>query len=303
MEPDTRQTVRLHPPGAGPADLRVEQLPIPALEAGDVLVEVRAASITRGELTWPTDRLPAIPSYEVSGVVAALGADVTARAIGEEVFGLTPFDRDGVATRFAVVPADALAPKPTTLGHVESAALPMPGLTAWQGLFTHGALAAGERVLIHGAGGGVGHIATQLAASRGAIVVATARGEGVDVVRKLDVAEVIDTSERSDLAGAMAPVDVVFDTVGGALLAASPAVLAPGGRIIAVAEEPPDGVEATFFIVEPDADQLIALARLADEGILATAIDTTYPLADAAAAFERVEASNKRGKVVLEVSA
>jgi NADPH:quinone reductase-like Zn-dependent oxidoreductase len=276
---------------------------MPAPGPGEVLVEVRAASITRGELSWPADRLPAIPSYEVSGVVAALGPDVTSRAVGDEVFGLTPFDHDGVATEFATVPADALAPKPRALGHVDSAALPMPGLTAWQGLFTHAALAAGERVLIHGAAGGVGHIATQLAVSRGAVVVATARGDGVDIARTLGAAEVIDTSETSDLAGATAPVDLVFDTVGGDLLAASPAVLAPGGRLIAVAEEPPDGVEGTFFIVDPDADQLVALARLADEGVLTLAIDTTYPLADAVAAFERLEGSNKRGKVVLEVGA
>ena len=301
MKPDTRLALRLHPPGAGPVDLRVEELPMPAPGPGEVLVEVRAASITRGELSWPADRLPAIPSYEVSGVVAALGPDVTSRAVGDEVFGLTPFDHDGVATEFATVPADALAPKPRALGHVDSAALPMPGLTAWQGLFTHGALAAGERVLIHGAAGGVGHIATQLAVSRGAVVVATARGDGVDIARTLGAAEVIDTSETSDLAGATAPVDLVFDTVGGDLLAASPAVLVPGGRLITVAEEPPDGVEGTFFIVDPDTDQLVALARLADEGVLTTAIDTTFPLANAVAAFERVETSNKRGKIVLEV--
>jgi len=303
MQPETRLAVRLHAPGTGPADLRVEELPTPQPGPGEVLVEVRAASITRDELSWPTDRLPAIPSYEVSGVVAALGSGVTTLAVGDAVFGLTPFDRDGVATEFATVPVDALAPKPTTLGHAESAALPMPGLTAWQGLFTHGALAAGERLLIHGAAGGVGHIATQLAASRGAIVVATARGDGIEIVRKLGANEVIDTSDTTDLAAAVAPVDVVFDTAGGDLLAASPALLAPGGRLIAVAEEPPDGVEGTFFIVDPDGDQLVALARLADEGALTTAIDTTFPLKDAIAAFERVETSNKRGKVVLEVSA
>jgi NADPH:quinone reductase-like Zn-dependent oxidoreductase len=266
-----------------------------------VLIEVRAASITREELTWPTDRLPAIPSYEVSGVVAATGSDVATLTVGEDVFGLTPFDRDGVATEFAVVRASALAPKPTTLGHVQSAALPMPGLTAWQGLFTHGALSEGERVLIHGAAGGVGHIATQLAVARGAIVVATARGDGVDLVGKLGAAEVIDTSTTTDLAGAIAPIDLVFDTVGGDLLAASPAVLAPGGRIVAVAEEAPDGVVATFFIVEPDADQLVALAKLADDGALVPAIDATFPIEDAVAAFERVGSSNKRGKVVLVV--
>jgi NADPH:quinone reductase-like Zn-dependent oxidoreductase len=302
VQPDTRLAVRLHPPGTGSADLRVEELPFPEPGSGEAVVEVRAASITRDELSWPTDRLPAIPSYEVSGVVAALGADVAAISVGDEVFGLTPFDRDGVATEFAAVPADVLAPKPTTLGHVESATLPMPGLTAWQGLFTHADLKEGERVLIHGAAGGVGQIATQLAVSRGAVVVATARGDGVDIVRTLGAAEVIDTSETTDLAGATAPVDVVFDTVGGDLLAASPPVLAPGGRLIAVAEEPPDGVEGTFFIVEPDADQLVALARLADEGVLTTAIDTTFPLVDAVAAFERVDTSNKRGKVVLGVT-
>jgi NADPH:quinone reductase-like Zn-dependent oxidoreductase len=267
------------------------------------VLRVAAAAITRDELTWPADRLPAIPSYEVSGVVVAIGADVTTLAVGDDVFGLTPFDRDGVATEFAQIPAEVLAPKPKTLGYVESAALPMPGLTAWQGLFTHGNLAAGERVLIHGAAGGVGHVATQLASSRGARVVATARGAGVDVVRQLGAAEVIDTGATPDLVHAVGSVDVIFDTVGDELLAASPALLAPGGRLVAVAEEPPDGVPGTFFIVEPDADQLVALAGLADQGVLRAAIDATYPLADARAAFERVAASNKRGKVVLEVGA
>jgi len=302
MQPETRLAVRLQSPGEGPADLRVENLPVPALQPDEVLVEVRAASITRDELTWLTDRLPAIPSYEVSGVVAAIGTGVTTLSVGDEVFGLTPFDRDGVATELAAVPAAVLAPKPRALGHVESAALPMPGLTAWQGLFTHGDLAEGERMLINGAAGGVGHIATQLAVSRGAIVVATARGDGMDVARKLGAAEVIDAAATPDLASATAPVDMIFDTVGGDLLARSAAMLRPGGRLVAVAEEPPEGVAGTFFIVEPNADQLIALARLADDGALAPAIDKTYPLSDAVAAFQRVVSSHKRGKVVLEVA-
>lgn len=301
MQPETRLTVRLHEPGEGIANLAVEELPVPEPGAGEVLVRVYAAAITREELTWPVDRLPAIPSYEVSGVVAALGAGVDTSAVGDEVYGLTPFDRDGVATSFAIVPADVLAPKPASLGHVESAALPMPGLTAWQGLFTHGGLTEGTRVLIHGAAGGVGHIATQLAVSRGAVVIGTARGDGVAVARKLGASEVVDTA-TTDLAGALGPVDLVFDTVGGDLLAQSSALLAPGGRLVAVAEEPPDDVEGTFFIVEPNADQLVALARLADEGTITPTIDSTFPLADAAKAFERVAASNKHGKVVLEVA-
>ena len=303
MQPEMRLTVRLMAPGRGPSDLRIETLPVPPPGPGEVLLQVRGAAITRDELTWPTDRLPAIPSYEVSGVVAAIGAGVTTVAVGQDVFGLTPFDRDGVATEFATIPAAVLAPKPATLGYVESAALPMPGLTAWQGLFTHANLAEGERVLIHGAAGGVGHVATQLALSRGATVVATARRDGVDIARKLGGAEVVDTSATPDLVGAIEPVDVIFDTVGGDELAQAPALLAPGGRLIAVAEEPPEGVQGTFFIVEPDADQLVALARLADQGVLTTAIDATYPLTDAVAAFERVASPNKRGKVVLEVGA
>ena len=157
MSSDTMHAVRLHRP-EGPAGLEIDQVPVPAIDATDVLVRVRAAAVTRDELEWPLDRLPAIPSYEVSGIVEAVGADVTQVAVGDEVFALTPFDRDGCAAELAVIPAHALASKPGTLGHAESAALPLAGLSAWQGLIDHGRLEAGQRVLIHGAAGGVGHI-------------------------------------------------------------------------------------------------------------------------------------------------
>ena len=132
--PPARRVVRLHAPG-GPANLVVEEIEISRPAPGEVLVRVHAAAITRGELEWPVDRLPAIPSYELSGVVAATGPDDEAPNVGDAVFALTPFDRDGAAADFTVVPAVCLAPKPLSLGHVESAALPMAGLTAWQGLF------------------------------------------------------------------------------------------------------------------------------------------------------------------------
>jgi len=128
--------VRLHDDG-----LKVEEIETPSPEPGEVLVRVHAGAITRGELEWPVDRLPAIPSYELSGVVVGSG---------DEVYALTPFDRDGVAAEYAVVPADVLAPKPLRLSHVEAAALPMGGLTAWQALFVHARLARGERVFGHG---------------------------------------------------------------------------------------------------------------------------------------------------------
>ena len=158
------QALRLQGAG-GVDDLVLEEIEIPPVGSGEALVRVHAAAITRDELDWPVDRLPAIPSYELSGTVVATG---------EEVFALTGFDRDGVAAEYAVVPASVLAPKPRELGHVESAAIPLAGLSAWQALFDHGRLEAGERVLIHGAAGGVGSFATQLARWRGAYVIGTA---------------------------------------------------------------------------------------------------------------------------------
>ena len=179
--------VRLHQDG-----LRVEEIETPSPARGEVLVRVHAAAITRDELQWPVDRLPAIPSYELSGVVVDSG---------EEVYALTPFDRDGVAAEYAAVPADLLAPKPLRSSHVEAAALPMGGLTAWQALFVHGRLARGERVLVTGASGGVGHIAVQLARHAGAAIVESG------------------------------PADLVFDTRGGEVPA--------GGRVVTIAEEMP----------------------------------------------------------------
>ena len=138
-----------------------------------MLVRVHAAAITRDELDWPVERLPAIPSYELSGVVAAVGPGADEGLVGEAVYALTGFDRDGVAADYALVSRRLLAPKPRRLDHIEAAAVPLAALSAWQGLLDHGRLQAGERVLIHGAAGGVGQFATQLAAERGAHVIAT----------------------------------------------------------------------------------------------------------------------------------
>jgi NADPH:quinone reductase-like Zn-dependent oxidoreductase len=207
------KAVRLHSDG-----LRCEEIDRPQPGPDEVLVRVHAAAITRDELTWPTDRLPAIPSYELSGVV---------EPTGEEVIALTPFDRDGVTAEWAVVPRPVLAPKPARLSHEQAAALPMAGLSAWQGLVVHGGLAAGQRVLVTGARGGVGHIAVQLAQRLGAVVV----GAG----------------ERCDL---------LFDTAGGEELASSAAGAA---RVVTIAAEVPG---AHYFIVEPDGGQLAVLPEL-----------------------------------------
>ncbi|MDP9299646.1 MAG: NADP-dependent oxidoreductase [Actinomycetota bacterium] len=304
------RAVRLHSPG-GIDSLSVDEVEVPEPGPGEALVRVRAAAITRDELDWPVDRLPAIVSYELSGVVEevvgdvvglAVG-DVVGLAVGDDVFALTGFDRNGVAAERAAVPAALLAPKPLGLSHVESAALPLAGLTAWQGLLVHGELQPEDRVLILGAAGGVGHLATQLAKWRGAHVIGTASAAAAEFARGFGADQVVDPA--APFVGSIEPVDLVFDTVGGEALAWSADVLRVGGRLVAVAEEPPpeiaQRVDATYFVVEPDRQQLIELAKLAADGTLRPAIDSVFPLAQARAAFGRVMASGKRGKVVIEV--
>jgi NADPH:quinone reductase-like Zn-dependent oxidoreductase len=302
-EPETMMAIRLHAPG-GPEEVVLDRVPTPRLGEGEVLVRVHAAAITRDELEWPTDRLPAIPSYEVSGAVVAVAPGVEHVGVGEAVYALTRFDRDGAAAEYVALAANEVAPKPDTLDHIESAAIPMTGLSAWQGLFDHGHLEAGQRVLIHGAAGGVGHVAVQLARLRGAYVIGTSSQRDADRVRAYGANEVLDADSRFD--STLAPVDLVFDTAGGARLARSPLVVRPGGRLVSIAEEPPEAprertITSSYFVVAPNRDQLVELARLADRGELRPAIDSVFPLAEGRTAFARSMASGKQGKVVLRV--
>ena len=300
------RAVRLHAPG-GPAGLVLERLAVPQPAAGEAQIRVHAAAITRDELDWPVDRLPATPSYEVSGVVAAVADDVDDIAIGDEVYALSPFDRDGAAADYAIVPVRVLATKPRTLRHIETAAIPLAGLSAWQALFDRGGLTAGQRVLIHGVGG-VGGFAVQLAHRHGADVIATASTATIDIARALGADQVIDhtTTRFEDVVDA---VDLVFDTAGGDRLERSFAVMRRGGRIVSVATEPSQeaadasGVTAVYFIVEPNRDQLTHLAEAADSGDLRPTIDAVFALEDARAAFERSLSGKARGKIVLSVVA
>jgi NADPH:quinone reductase-like Zn-dependent oxidoreductase len=282
----------------GPEQLAVEDADRPRPGLAEALVRVHAAAITRGELEWPVDRLPAVPSYELSGVVEEVGRGVADVAAGDEVFALTPFDRDGVAAEYASLPAELLVPKPRALGHAESAAIPLPALAAWQGLFDHGRLGADERVLIHGAAGNVGGFAVQLARAAGAHVIGTASAANLDLILELGAHEVVDAAGFED---AVEPVDVVFDTVGGARLRRSPAVLRAGGRLVSVAEEPPDG--GVYFVVEPNRDQLGSLARMVDGGDLRPPLVDVFPFTSAREAFARSLEPGRRGKVVLTVAA
>ncbi|GAA1567846.1 NADP-dependent oxidoreductase [Dactylosporangium maewongense] len=314
----TMRAVRAHRRG-GPEQLVDETAPRPQPRAGEVLVAVQAAAITPGELSWNAtwtdrtgpggrDRTPIIPAHELSGVVTTRGPGVTEPAPGEEVYGLIPFVRDGAAAEYVTVPADVLAAKPTTVDHVAAAAVPMPALTAWQALVGHASVRPGQHVLVHGAAGGVGSLAVQIAVSLGATVTATAAGRDRHFVTELGAAAVVDyATERFE--DRVAAVDVVLDLVGGDMQDRSWGVLRPGGVLVSVAA-PPDaeraaahGVRAAFFVVEPDRAQLQTIAQLVEAGRLIPMVDRTVPLAGTRAAYTSLETEHRRGKVVIDVAA
>jgi NADPH:quinone reductase-like Zn-dependent oxidoreductase len=287
------------------------------LQPGDALVRVHAAGISPAEFTWeiyetPGDgrsRLPTVPSHEASGVVAALAPDVSDDAIhvGDAVYGMTDFFRDGAAAEFVAVRAAELAPKPRSLDHAAAATIPLSALTAWQGLVDHARLAPGQRLLIHGAAGGVGSFAVQLARWRGAHVIATASARNVDFVRELGADEVIDR-RTTPFESTLRNVDVVLDCVGGATTEKSWSVLRPGGQLITIVRPPSPqwaagrAARGLFFIVESSRAQLNELSRLIDAGSIRAIVDAVFPLSEARAAFERGIATAPRGKLVLAVT-
>jgi NADPH:quinone reductase-like Zn-dependent oxidoreductase len=304
--PDLMNAIRLHAPG-GLDGLIYEQIKTPQPEAGEVLVRVYAAAITRDELDWPVNRLPAIPSYEFSGIIVAVASTSENRRIGEAVYALSAFDHDGAAAEYVAVPAEILASKPQRLNYIESAALPLAGLSAWQGLFEHGNLVSGQRVLIHGAAGGVGGLAVQLARQRGAYVFGTVSTKNMAAAQKLGADEVIDYT-TTPFEAVVGQVDLVFDTAGGDRLARSPSVVRPGGRLVSIAAEPPrEGttgrmLHSTYFVVTPNREQLMELTRLNGSGVLSPTIDRVFPLAAARKAFERSMGEHGAGKIVLQIA-
>lgn len=291
-----------------------EDAPPPVLKSGEALLRVYATGITRTELTWDqtyqnpdgSPRIPTIPGHEVSGVIESVPTGVRDLGPGNAVYTLVDFPHDGAAAEFVAVPARNLALKPRTLDHAHSAALTLSGLTAWQALFTHGGLERGQRVLIHGAAGGVGVLAVQLARWKGAHVITTSSGANVDFLRGLGADETIDyTSTRFE--DGLQNIDVVLDCVGGDVVERSWQVLRPGGIIVTVVEPIPEkepsehGARGVFFIVEPNRDQLEEMAALADSGLLKPAVARIFPLERARAAFESSLLGHTRGKIVLQV--
>jgi NADPH:quinone reductase-like Zn-dependent oxidoreductase len=311
------KAVRLHRQG-GPEQLAYEDAPEPQLIAGDALVRVHATGITPAELTWEdtyrncdgSERLPAIPGHEASGVVEGVADGVSEVSVGDEVYALTAFCRDGAAAEYVAVRAADLAPKPKTLDHAEAAAVPLSALTVWQAFFDHAQLTAGQRVLIHGAAGGVGGFAVQIARWSGAYVIGTAALENRDFLLRLGANEVIDYRHVS-FEQAVRDVDVVLDTVGGETRERSWQVLKPSGTLVSLPAPIPEreaaahdkrGAQGVFFVVQPNREQLGKIATLADSGAVRPVIEGTIPLADARQAFERGVAGHIRGKLVLQVT-
>ena len=316
------KAIRVHEQ-AGISGLSFEDAPDPTPTIGDVLVKVAAVGITHNELDWPlrTDRNghprdSIIPGQEVSGVVAALGMGTAGIAVGDEVFGLTDPYRDAAAAEYVAVEARNLARKPRTVDHVHAASVPRAGLTAWQALFDHGKLAKGQTVVIHGAAGAVGSTAVQLARWAGAEVIGTGRSRARQLVKELGADRFIalDEERLEDAAGVLrglrdlrdlrGQADVVFDLVGGEVLARSSALLKPGGTLVSVVSwELPadrDDIRTVFFIQEAKQAQLTELARLVDAGHLRPQVGGVYPLAQAVEAYRAKAAGGIPGRMVLE---
>ncbi|MER6259843.1 MULTISPECIES: NADP-dependent oxidoreductase [unclassified Streptomyces] len=291
---------------SGPA---LEDLPHPHAAENDVIVRVHAAGFTRGELDWPAtwtdragrDRTPSVPGHEVSGVVTELGYGTTGLSVGQRVFGLTDWARDGSLAEYVAVEARNLAPLPADLDHTVAAALPISGLTAWQGLFDHARLTTGQTVLVHGAAGGVGSIAVQLAREVGARVIGTGRAADRDTVLGLgaDVFLALDADPWT----AADQVDVVFDVIGGTVLERSAPLVRAGGTLVTIAHPPtvrPEDGRSVFFVVEPDRARLADLAQRLRDGRLEVRVGSVRPLSEAAAAFapeRRVE-----GRTIVRVA-
>ena len=303
------KAVRTREP-AGISGLVCEEVPDAKPMFCEVLVKVVACGITHDELDWPVwtcraghQRTSIIPGHEVSGVVAALGFGTAGIAVGDEVFGLTDQLRDGAAAEYVAVEARNVALKPQTIDHVHAAAVPRAGLTAWQALFDHGKLAKGQTVVIHGAGGAVGSMAVQLARWAGAEIIGTGRSHSRPLATELGADRFIalDADGLEDAAG---QADLVFDTIGGDVLARSPDLLKPGGTLVSVkAAAPPatrDDIRTVIFIQESSRAQLAELARLVNRGYLRPQVGAVYPLARAAEAYSAKAAGGIPGRIVLQ---
>ena len=298
----------------GPNVLVYEEAPRPHPGDGEVLVRVHAAGINPVDWKIREGHLkemlhhtfPLVLGWDVSGVVETLGTGVHRFKVGDEVFSRPDILRDGAYAEFIVIKESEVALKPKSVDHLHAAVMPLAGLTAWQTLFDAAGLSAGQRVLIHAAAGGVGHIAVQLAKWKGAHVVGTAAARNHDFLRQLGVDQVIDyDTERFE--DVVQPVDVVLDTMGGEIQTRSWKVVKRGGILVSVANPPSaevaaaHGARQAFVFTQSNAAQLAEIAKLADAEKLKAIIETTLALSDATRGQELSERGHQRGKIVLRV--
>lgn len=300
------RAVTIRDRAAGAAGLSLTEEPYPHAAENDVIVRVHAASFTPGELDWPgtwidragRDRTPSVIGHEVSGVVAEVGYGTTLLTVGQRVFGYTDPARNGTLAEYVAAEARDLAPLPSGVDHTVAAALPISGLTAWEGLFDHGRLVSGQTVLIHGAAGAVGSVAVQLAREAGARVIGTGRATVKDTVLGLGADAFLDL--QADSLEDVGQVDLVFDVIGGDIMDRSAALVRPGGTLVTIAAPPtvrPGDGRAIFFVVEHDRVRLADLAMRVRDGRLRLLVGDVVPLAEAPAAFTR----SGRGKTIIQV--
>ena len=307
------KAVRIHQYG-GPEVLRYEEAPQPQPQHDDVLIRVHAGGVN--PVDWKIRQgylkerlhhsLPLILGWDLSGVVETASSGVARLKVGDEVYSRPDLSRDGAYAEYIVVRESEIALKPRFIDHVHAAAIPLAGLTAWQSLFDAAQLSSNQRVLIHGAAGGVGHFAVQLAKWKGAYVIGTASARNHDFVRQLGADELIDYRTRN-FDDEVRNIDVVLDTIGGETQQRSWKVLKPGGILVSIVSPPsPEtakayGVRQAFVFIEPNAGQLAALANLVDSGKLKAAVETVLPLPDARRAHELSQSGHARGKIVLRI--
>jgi NADPH:quinone reductase-like Zn-dependent oxidoreductase len=307
-EKNTMKAIVVRDQAAGTAGMKLVARPKPQAAINDVVVRVHASGFTGDELTWaPTwtdrlgrDRTPTIPGHELAGVVAALGYGTTGLSVGQRVFGLTDWTRDGTLAEYVAVEARNLAPLPGDVDFTVGASLVMSGLTAWQGLFEHGRLQAGQSVLVHGAAGVVGSMATQLAREAGAYVIGAGRAASRQAALDFGAQEFVDLD--TDALENVGGVDLVFDVLGGDIAKRTARVIRAGGTLVTIAgpteARPADG-RTIDFVVESDRAQLSEIAQRVRDGRLQTNIGNIATLDDAVAAFN--PAKRISGKTIIRV--
>jgi len=294
---------------AGLAGMTLTDRPEPTPAINDVTVQVHAAGFVPTEMEWPStwadragrDRAPSIPGHEMAGVVTALGYGTTGLTVGQRVFGITDWHRDGTLAEYVAVESRNLAPLPGDVDFTVGASLPISGLTAWQGLFDHGHLEAGQSVLAHGAAGAVGTMITQLAREFGAHVIGTGRAGDRQKALEYGAHEFVDLG--TDALEDVGPVDLVFDVIGGDVQKQSAAITRQGGVLVSIVGPveswPADG-RAVDFVVESVPSQLREIAQRVGDGRIRTNIGQVVPLTEAVTALTSTE--RRKGKPVITIT-